>query len=478
MTHRRLALVFGSRFWAPSACYHLHIPNSCGLGRSPPAPRRLPPPAARPLEARLHSGSSLDKRARRVPTALAAAALAAPAAGAAAADFGMGGAGSGAWRAPWARAPRAGETAGLMPERRRMSWVGALHRREGRPAHHLLCTTPAPHLSTAPAPRPGPASAGAPPAPPVTLTLQQAMTLRWARADVNSLALVALIELAIFAAGLAHGTLSALGVAGTAVVLGLNAASLALAARHARAYAARWRLPLMTATRAANMLLWPAAVDLLSVMTGRPLPASAAAAAAAAAAPVTGGWLAAAAYYARAAALFVIPVAGVHACQLTALYFQLPPVAHAAVQAASVAALMRRAPTGEPPHRPARRPTLPVSACPRLPGSPACCLAGLLPLPGPPAPRQPRGPSQAASACSIPPPCGTAACAQFVSMHPTHARLAEAAHWVARHLAALACPGTWPTLEAAAEVAGPVEKCTAVAWTLEVRAGAGQEAVR
>lgn len=178
------------------------------------------------------------------------------------------------------------------------------------------------------------------------LPLPLALNLRWARTDVAALALVAVLELCILAAGLAHGTLGARGVAGTVVVVGLNVATWAAAAHRPLAYAARWRLPLVTVTRAANMILYPSSVDLLSVMTGRPLAASGPAAAAAAARTFTGSSLASAALYTRAAALFLIPVAGVHACQLTALYFQLPPLAHLAVQLASVASLMHRAPTG------------------------------------------------------------------------------------------------------------------------------------
>ena len=82
-----------------------------------------------------------------------------------------------------------------------------------------------------------------------SLPLCQALALRWARADVASLALVSLIEVAIMAAGLAHGTLGARGMAGTAVVVGLNLTTLAAACARPLAYAARWRLPLMTATR-------------------------------------------------------------------------------------------------------------------------------------------------------------------------------------------------------------------------------------
>lgn len=61
-----------------------------------------------------------------------------------------------------------------------------------------------------------------------------------------------------------------------------------------------------------------------------------------------------------------------------------------------------------------------------------------------------------------------AVCGQFVAMHPIHVRLVEGAYFVQRNVVALLCPGTWPTLEAVAEEAGPVEKCAAVAWTLEV----------
>lgn len=49
-----------------------------------------------------------------------------------------------------------------------------------------------------------------------------------------------------------------------------------------------------------------------------------------------------------------------------------------------------------------------------------------------------------------------------------NARVAEAAHWVLRHAASFLCLGAREHLAAAAGLVGPVEKCTAVAWTLEV----------
>ena len=61
-------------------------------------------------------------------------------------------------------------------------------------------------------------------------------------------------------------------------------------------------------------------------------------------------------------------------------------------------------------------------------------------------------------------------------MHPVHARLAEALHLAARSLTGLACPGTGILLAAAAAEAGTVQKCAAVAWTLEVGAACREAA--
>ena len=283
---------------------------------------------------------------------------------------------------------------------------------------------------------------------------------------------MALIEATILLTGMVHGTMGAAGVGATAVVVGLNLGSLALAAHAPRAYAARWRTPLMTATRAANMILYPTAVDLLSIMSGRALPAMDAAAAAQ---PFASGAVAAAALYARGAAFFVIPVAGVHAAFLTALYFQLPPLAHVAVQGASMAALMRRTPAGAMGVRPALQRALARGLEGAGPWRLMCALAVTRACGSAGQPRLRCPPFGA-------PPVPSAVCSQFVAMHPAHARLAEAAHWVVRNVVALLCPGTWPTLEVAAEDAGPVEKCAAVAWTLEVggrrRAGCAQAASR
>ncbi|KAL4441847.1 hypothetical protein ABPG77_003763 [Micractinium sp. CCAP 211/92] len=237
------------------------------------------------------------------------------------------------------------------------------------------------------------------------------MALEWARTDIITLSIITTIELCILLAGLAHGTISAGGISGTCVVLALNCSATALAAWQPRAYAASWRLPLMMATRLANMILYPSAVDLLGIMdVGGSSKQSAAAAAAASAAAhdsVHDG-LHQTATMARSAAVLVIPVAGVHACLLVALHLQLPPLAHVAVQAASVAALMRRAP---------------------------------------------------------------AVCQQFVTSHPAYSQLAEAVHWLLCQAVGTACLGTRQHLNAAAGLLGPADKCAAVAWTLEACLG-------
>lgn len=285
--------------------------------------------------------------------------------------------------------------------------------------------------------------------------------------DARVLSLVSLIELAILVAGLAHGTVGAAGVCGTAVVVALNLVVASLAAHSPRRYSARWRLPLMMAARSVNMVLFPAAIDLLSVMAGQPVPAASTAATAAAAAGKAwrAGRLAAAALYLRGAAFFVVPVAGVHACLLMALYCQLPPLPHLAVQLASVAFLLHRTPAGE------GRPALNLLGVLHCTGCCTACLDGdwrhadlhtsLLPCPHKPPPHPtPR------HLCAV--------CSQLVAMHPAHACLAEAAYWVVRHLVALVCPGTWLTLETAADEATPVEKCAAVAWVYEVGGAASQ----
>lgn len=212
-------------------------------------------------------------------------------------------------------------------------------------------------------PSPGAGSAGAvatasgadttlpPPTPRAQHSVRQALALQWAASDVWVLPLVSLLELVILGAGLVHGTIGIAGAAGAAVVIGFNLWAASLAAHNPRRYASCWRLPLIMVARCANMLLFPTAVDLLSVMAGQPVPATAAAAAAAAVAaaagkPIAANRLVAAALYMRGAAFFVVPVAGVHACLLMALYCQLPPLAHAAVQLASVALLMHRTPAG------------------------------------------------------------------------------------------------------------------------------------
>ena len=203
--------------------------------------------------------------------------------------------------------------------------------------------------------RPPPAAGLAPvPAASAPLTLQLAM--EWTRSDITTLFIVSCVELCILLAGLAHGTIGgARGVGGSVAVLATNAAALALATWSPRSWAARWRLPIMTLARLANMVLWPLSIDLLSVLSGHvPLSAGStaqafeAAAVANAARKLLPRLAAVVASWVRGAAMLVIPVAGIHACLLVALHLQLPPLAHVAVQAISVAGLAHRAPAGKP----------------------------------------------------------------------------------------------------------------------------------
>ncbi|KAL4433960.1 hypothetical protein ABPG75_000401 [Micractinium tetrahymenae] len=236
--------------------------------------------------------------------------------------------------------------------------------------------------------------------------------MEWIRGDVATLSIVSCIDLCILVAGLAHGTIGgALGVVGSVAVLAANAAALALATWWPRAWASRWRLPMMTLTRLANMVLWPLLIDLLSVLSGQvPLPAGSAArvheavAVATAARKLLPRLAAAVASWVRGAAMLLIPVAGIHACLLVALHLQLPPLAHLAVQAVSVAALAHRAPAGA---------------------------------------------------------------TWYVSAHPVHAKVAEAAHWLLRLVVGTLCLGTRAHLDDAAAPMSSVDKCAAVAWTLE-----------
>ncbi|KAL4433957.1 hypothetical protein ABPG75_000398 [Micractinium tetrahymenae] len=242
----------------------------------------------------------------------------------------------------------------------------------------------------------------------LALPLAQQMAMEWARTDIIALSIIATIELCILMAGLAHGTISQHGVAGSLVVLALNCAATALAAWQPTEYAARWRLPLMTVTRLANMVLYPSTVDLLNIMGGSSTEAAVVVPTGAAAAHGLQAGLHQAANWVRGAAMLLIPVAGIHACLLVALHLQLPPLAHTAVQAVSVAALARRAP---------------------------------------------------------------AVCQQFVAAHPAHGHVAETAHWLLCQVVGTACLGTREHLNAAAGLLSPADKCAAVAWTLEACLG-------
>lgn len=92
-------------------------------------------------------------------------------------------------------------------------------------------------------------------------------------------------------------------------------------------------------------LVFPAYMDLISIFfSGQHAAAHDGGGAAAGA--FDGSLLSSAARAVHAAAMLVIPVAGVHACMLVALFWQLPPLVHVAVQTVSVASLMARAPTG------------------------------------------------------------------------------------------------------------------------------------
>lgn len=263
--------------------------------------------------------------------------------------------------------------------------------------------------------RPPPAAGLAPvPAASAPLTLQLAM--EWTRSDITTLFIVSCVELCILLAGLAHGTIGgARGVGGSVAVLATNAAALALATWSPRSWAARWRLPIMTLARLANMVLWPLSIDLLSVLSGHvPLSAGStaqafeAAAVANAARKLLPRLAAVVASWVRGAAMLVIPVAGIHACLLVALHLQLPPLAHVAVQAISVAGLAHRAP---------------------------------------------------------------AVCQQYVGIHPVHAKVAEAAHWLLRQVVGTLCLGTRAHLDDAAAPVSAVDKCAAVAWTLQASLG-------
>ena len=66
-------------------------------------------------------------------------------------------------------------------------------------------------------------------------------------------------------------------------------------------------------------------------------------------------------------------------------------------------------------------------------------------------------------------PIMLAVCRRYVGIHPSYARMASVAYAVLQHATAVFCPGTGPTLQAAAAAAAPWQKCEAVVWAVEVR---------
>ena len=64
-----------------------------------------------------------------------------------------------------------------------------------------------------------------------------------------------------------------------------------------------------------------------------------------------------------------------------------------------------------------------------------------------------------------------AVCRRYVGIHPSYARMASLAYAVLQHVTSVFCPGTGPTLQAAAAAAAPWQKCEAVVWAVEVRWG-------
>ncbi|KAI7835720.1 hypothetical protein COHA_010392 [Chlorella ohadii] len=111
---------------------------------------------------------------------------------------------------------------------------------------------------------------------------------------------------------------------------------------------------------------------------------------------------------ARAAVVLLLPVTLLHVQYLASLGTPQPPLLHLAMQGASVALLMWRAP---------------------------------------------------------------AVCRRYVAMHPSYERMASLAYGALQQGTSLACPGTRLTLQAAAEAAAPWQKCEAVVWALEVPLG-------
>lgn len=71
--------------------------------------------------------------------------------------------------------------------------------------------------------------------------------------------------------------------------------------------------------------------------------------------------------------------------------------------------------------------------------------------------------------CDLPLPLPSAACRQYVALHPANVRVASALYFVIQQVASLLCLGCRVPLEAVAQDACPCAKCIAVVWSLEVR---------
>jgi hypothetical protein len=211
----------------------------------------------------------------------------------------------------------------------------------------------------------------------------------------------------------------------------------------------RYRTPLAVAARLSIMLLEPWMVDAVLMLQ----PPAALAMAPAEAAGCSGGSAGGSAWRAlaslgstiRAAVLLALPVSWLHGCLGTAMGFQLPPVLHATLHAFAVAALLLRTPAGGD-----------APAC-----LSACLAAQSAGLPCAALQRMQHAAYQ-------PPLPSPAACRQYVAGHPSNGRVAAAAYWLLQQAASLLCLGSREHLKQVSASKSDCEKCTAVAWALQV----------
>ena len=173
--------------------------------------------------------------------------------------------------------------------------------------------------------------------PPLPLAL--ALATQWAQHDALALLLAGSLQLALLA--LQWDNLGRQGVQLMGSLLALQLLAVLAWAAWPRQYARQVRAPLLAALRIGWLMMVPSAVDLLAILQQPQASTSLTS--------VDGAQPGAASTGASmlgAAGQLALPVALLPCCLGAALFWQLPPLAHAVVQLACVGQLMRRAPTG------------------------------------------------------------------------------------------------------------------------------------